>query len=1103
MSIQEMDDLKQQYLDEMKRLINSEYRDEIKIAELKQSFNVTPSLPIEEPDNSLSMGDEHLDTILATESDEFIKSNQFEDFSDSNDKFSSTDDDSSSIENIDYVEASPPDFKIVSSHVMEIVIPRVGGIDDDILLTIQDDILREKLLNVNLLITKIEALNDDPTPSSNVKTKSSSTSLHSRLKETNIFDNSLPEFETFCFDVEEISSGSTTTHSDISLPEYEAFYDDHLKEISSGSTTTPSDSSLYDSLVFDLSINPFPPADRSDLGESECDEHAREDFTTFSNILFDADYESDSSDDQSFSDEDVPEKNFSNPLFEEDIIPMKIDQHHHNAESDLMESLHTHDSSLIISSKIDSLLDEFADELALLKSILPGIDDTDCDFEEEICLIEKLLYYNSYPRPPKEFVSENSDPRPPKEFVSENSDAKTKSFSPSPIPIKDSDSLMEEIYLTFNPDYPMPPGIEEDDYDSEGDNLLFKDLPSNDTLSISKKESVHFDIPLFSRPSAKPPDGNTGILNIKMMGDIFDQKVLMLKFMITLVPNQENSPDLLSHRSLKALLHSAKCQMMFHGKNTPILDVKEKQENGKIGTKPDKTGKRGKAQRSRRPVTVEKAGKMKKIQVQGAKNANPTKCIYSRTKTRTEFANFLKINYKGQNYHIAKAVLDKDHIYTLSDAVIYSFFSSQSNSPQLDNDDLKQIDADDLEEMDLKWQMAMRGHFARECRSPKDNKNKETQRRNVLVETSTSNALVLQCDETIRLVKLRKKFEKAEQERAELKLKLDKFQTSSKNLSQLLASQTNDKTGLGYDNQVFNSFMFDCDEMFSSESDVSMPTSPIYDRYKSGEGYHAVPPSYAGTFMPPKPNLVFHDAPTVNETIPTAFNIEPILTRSRIVPLSAARPVNTAVPQTKHQSPVTHDVHKPYSPLKRNINHRPSPPASNFHQKVTTVKAPQVNSVKGVKENWGTCPIFSDFEELNGGYVAFGGNPKGEKITGKGKIRTGKLDFDDVYFVKELKFNLFSVSQMCDKKNNVLFTDTKCIVLSFDFKLPDENHVLLRVTRENNMYNVDLKNIVPSGVLTCLFAKATLYESNLWHRRLGHINFKTMNKLVKGRLILD
>nr|GFB50329.1 hypothetical protein [Tanacetum cinerariifolium] len=112
----------------------------------------------------------------------------------------------------------------------------------------------------------------------------------------------------------------------------------------------------------------------------------------------------------------------------------------------------------------------------------------------------------------------------------------------------------------------------------------------------------------------------------------------------------------------------------------------------------------------------------------------------------------------------------------------------------------------------------------------------------------------------------------------------------------------------------------------------------------------------------------------------------------------------------------------------------------------------------------------SDFEDLNGGYVAFGGNLKG-------------------------------VSQMCDKKNNVLFTDTECLVLSSDFKLPDASQVLLRIPRENNMYNVNLKNIIPSGHLTCLFAQVTFDESNLWHRRLGHVNFKTINKLVKGNLV--
>nr|GFA88045.1 putative ribonuclease H-like domain-containing protein [Tanacetum cinerariifolium] len=149
----------------------------------------------------------------------------------------------------------------------------------------------------------------------------------------------------------------------------------------------------------------------------------------------------------------------------------------------------------------------------------------------------------------------------------------------------------------------------------------------------------------------------------------------------------------------------------------------------------------------------------------------------------------------------------------------------------------------------------------------------------------------------------------------------------------------------------------------------------------------------------------------------------------------------------------------------------------------------------------GNMSYLSNFKELNGGYVAFEGNLKGGKLFGKGKIRTGKLDFDDVYFVNELKFNLFSVSQMCDKKNGVLFTDTECLVLSPKFTLPDESQVLLRVPRENNMYSVNLKNIVPSGDLTCLFAKETLDESNLWHSRLGHINFKTIIKLVKGNLV--
>nr|GFA83479.1 hypothetical protein [Tanacetum cinerariifolium] len=235
------------------------------------------------PDNSLSMGDEHLDIISATKSDEVIKSSvkdlvpipsefkakdHLEIVLNSNDDISSSDDDSLYEENIEYVEASPHNSKLVSLEAAEIIIPEVEEIEDDN--------LREKLLNVHLLIanikalkenptqsfellTKIEALNDNPTPSFDCKTKSSSTSLNSLLEETSTFHNSFLKFENFFFDLGEISSGSTTTHSDISLSDYEAFYfdDDHIKEISSGSTTTHSDISLseYDSFIFEEFVN--------------------------------------------------------------------------------------------------------------------------------------------------------------------------------------------------------------------------------------------------------------------------------------------------------------------------------------------------------------------------------------------------------------------------------------------------------------------------------------------------------------------------------------------------------------------------------------------------------------------------------------------------------------------------------------------------------------------------------------------------------------------------------------------------------------------------------------------------------------------------------
>ncbi|GJR18793.1 putative ribonuclease H-like domain-containing protein [Tanacetum coccineum] len=141
-----------------------------------------------------------------------------------------------------------------------------------------------------------------------------------------------------------------------------------------------------------------------------------------------------------------------------------------------------------------------------------------------------------------------------------------------------------------------------------------------------------------------------------------------------------------------------------------------------------------------------------------------------------------------------------------------------------------------------------------------------------------------------------------------------------------------------------------------------------------------------------------------------------------------------------------------------------------------------------------------DFQEFQGGKVTFGGG-KG-RITGKGTIKTHTLDFENVYYVKELQqFNLFSISQICDKKNRVLFTDTDCLVLSKDFMLPDESMVVLRVPRKHNLYTINLNNLSPRGNLACLVAKASVDESVKWHRRMGHVNYKKMNRLVKGNLV--
>nr|GEU80930.1 hypothetical protein [Tanacetum cinerariifolium] len=357
-----------------------------------------------------------------------------------------------------------------------------------------------------------------------------------------------------------------------------------------------------------------------------------------------------------------------------------------------------------------------------------------------------------------------------------------------------------------------------------------------------------------------------------------------------------------------------------------------------------------------------------------------------------------------------KTVSSFPNVNSLSNAVIYSFFAGQSNSPQLENDDLKQIDADDLEEMDLKWQMAMltvkyynchmKGHFARERRSPKDTRRNgaaEPQRRNVPVETFTSNYLVSQCG------------------------------------------------GVGsYD------WSFQAEEEPTNYALMAFSSSSSSSDNES-YGYHAVPPPYIGTFMPSKPDLVFNNAPNDVETDHPTFNVKlsptkpdqdlshtnrpsaPIIedwvsdsedkskTRApQNVPsfVQSTEPVSTAVPKLKVTRPRQPKpiVTKPNSPTRRHINRSPSPKASNSPPRVNAIQVPMVNAAPDMQGKWEwkpKCPVLdhgnpqhalkdkgvidsgclrhmignmsylSDFKELNGGYVVFGGNSKGGKISGK------------------------------------------------------------------------------------------------------------------------
>nr|GEV33985.1 hypothetical protein [Tanacetum cinerariifolium] len=460
----------------------------------------------------------------------------------------------------------------------------------------------------------------------------------------------------------------------------------------------------------------------------------------------------------------------------------------------------------------------------------------------------------------------------------------------------------------------------------------------------------------------------------------------------------------------------------------------------------------------------------------------------------------------------------------LSDAVTYSF-ASQSNSPQLDNDDLKQIDADDLEEIDLKWQMATLTMRAKEKRSFYKGvqfngvgsydwsfqANEEPTNYALMEFTSSSSSSsdheVAPCTKACSkaYATLQSHYDKLAVDFKKSQFNVLLYKSGLESVkARLVVYQHNDNVFeediklLKLDVLLRDNALVELRKKFEKaekeiddfESDVSVPTSPVHDRFKSGDGYHAVPPSYTGTFMPPKPDLVFSDASTVSETIPTVFNVKPSTTKPTKDMSQSNRPSAPIIEDWVSDSEDASEAEHPTKAgnLKKDI------PKSRGHMHSWNRKACFVCKIltrsRFVPLN-AARPVTTAVPQTNVNHQRPAKHVVNKPhslirrpINHRPTPKTNNF-YQNITTIKPKKVNAVKGTQ--GTKGN-WFDYTDALGRS-------------KVPRENNMYNVDLKNIVPSGDLTCLFPKATLAESNHWHIRLDHINFKTLNKLVKGNLV--
>ncbi|GJV35345.1 ribonuclease H-like domain-containing protein [Tanacetum coccineum] len=457
--------------------------------------------------------------------------------------------------------------------------------------------------------------------------------------------------------------------------------------------------------------------------------------------------------------------------------------------------------------------------------------------------------------------------------------------------------------------------------------------------------------------------------------------------------------------------------------------------------------------------------------------------------------------------------------------LMFSFFADQSSGPQLDDEDLEQLDQDNLEEIDIKWQVLIKVRLnvltvIEEAIFPGNVKRQEINGTRMEIQGIGAGTTP---EELLGPRICRAQLEQTLKEKEELKAKLEQFKTSSKNLSKLINSQisSKDKTGLGYIDQL-NENGSSGSELFNSVFDSRSSDeddNQIIDRFKKDNEYHAVPPPLTGNYIPILADLSFAELddyvyrPTTNKTSASVSQVK----------TSNTPPSNTSIemPRVEYVRPsgviiedwVSDDEEDILQSEDSQTTVKPSFKKIEFTKaRNETIKT----NKQAVKPKMVTQSPKVDRKDRNGKMtqkpgLGFGFTKKACFVCGSHNHLIKDCDFHENRMSKESVLRKVLNTRVAKEKVNTVRVKGVNTGGQTTISIVKGNGVtavkalagfcLLVKYCGGKDNSFDLKNVVPSGDLTCLFAKATIDESKLWHRRLGHVNFKTMNKLVKGNLV--